>query len=85
MSIDRAELPVSESNGVDLTQHERRQLHDLGWLSLSVATENLDSFLAAMLELANLLGRVIGSQKTSRGGESFWCHALCQTLFCRAS
>lgn len=51
----------------DLTHRNRRQLHDLGWLSLSVATENLDSFLAAMLELANALGRVIGSQKTSRG------------------
>lgn len=67
LSIDGGELRAAVRNIIKLTQHDRRQLQDQGWLSLSVATENLDSFLAAMLELANALGQVIGSQKTSRG------------------
>lgn len=67
MSIDGDEGQVAVPNIVGLTQSDRCQLHEQGWLSLSIATENRDSFLAVMLELASSLGRVVGSKKTSRG------------------
>lgn len=67
VSIDDDELNMTRQSFVELTHRDRCQLHERGWLSLSIATENLDSFLTVMLELASSLGRVVGSKKTSRG------------------